>query len=140
MAVSVPEILVWIGLGLLALGWLAFYVAWRSRANAKRELRSARSSKRSQSVRYGQLTERFAPWMQAWPFDPESFRPLGTPVDGVQFADDAVYLVEIKASGGRLTSDQRELRELVREGRVGWLTFRVGDEEPVGIHEPWRRG
>lgn len=138
MAVSLPEPLLWIGLGLLALGWLAFTLAWRSRAEARRELRSARSSKRSQSVRYGQLTERFAPWMEAWPFDPEAFRPLGTPIDGVQFADDAVYIVEIKAADGRLSSDQRDLRERVREGRVGWLTFRVGDEQPVELEEPWR--
>lgn len=138
MAIEVPTSVLWVVLGVAGLGWLAFGLAWRSRREAKRELRSTKSSKRSQSVRYGQLTERFAPWMDAWPFDPEGFRPLGTPVDGVHFADDAVYLVEIKAADGRLSSDQRELRELVREGRVGWLTFRVGEERPVRVDEPWR--
>jgi predicted Holliday junction resolvase-like endonuclease len=136
VAVTVPEPVLWTGVGLLVVGWLVGILAWRSRQAAKRELRSTRSRKRSQSVRYGQLTERFAPWMDAWPFDPEGFRPLGTPVDGVQFTDEAVYLVEIKAADSQLSADQRELRELVREGRVGWLTFRVGDERPVEIDEP----
>lgn len=138
MAVTVPEAIVWLAIGLLALGWLAFWLAWRSRRRAKRELRSTRSSKRSQSVRYGQLTERFAPWMEDWPFEAERFRPLGDPIDGVQFADGAVYLVEIKAADSRLSADQRELRELVREGRVGWLTFRIGEDRPVELEEPWR--
>jgi predicted Holliday junction resolvase-like endonuclease len=138
VAVSLPEPVIWGLLGLLALGWLAFVLAWRSRRSAKRELREARSSRRSQSVRYGQLTERFAPWMEDWPFDPERFRPLGTPVDGVQFTDRAVYLVEIKAADSRLSADQRALREAVREGRVGWLTFRVGEQRPVDVEEPWR--
>lgn len=136
--VEVPIQLVWIVLALLALGWAAFYLAWRSQRKARQRLAEARSSKRSQSVRYGQTTEQFAPWMEAWPFDPEGFRGLGDPVDGVQFTRDAVYLVEVKAAEGRLSGDQRELRDLVREGRVGWLTFRVGDQRPVELEEPWR--
>jgi predicted Holliday junction resolvase-like endonuclease len=84
------------------------------------------------------MSEEFAPWMAEWPFDPEGFRSLGDPIDGVQFTDEAVYLVEIKAADSRLSADQREVRELVREGRIGWLTFRVGDEHPVAYEEPWR--
>lgn len=138
MSFTLPETLVWTLLAGLAVGWLAFALAWRSRRNAKAKLSEARSRKRSQSVRYGQLTEEFAPWMEAWPFDTEGFRSLGDPVDGVQFDGDRVYLVEIKAAGGRLSSRQRELRDAVEEGRVGWLTFRVGDERPADLREPWR--
>lgn len=138
MSLSVPEPLVWTVLALVAVGWLAFWLAWRSRRQARRELEQARSRKRSQSVRYGQLTEQFAPWMEAWPFDPEGFRSLGDPIDGVQFTDEAVYLVEIKAADGRLSSDQRELRDMVEAGKVGWLTFRVGDERPVELSKPDR--
>jgi predicted Holliday junction resolvase-like endonuclease len=136
--VNVPDAVAWIAVGLLALGWLATYLAWRSRQKAKDELREARSAKRSQSVRYGQTTEQFAPWMDAWPFDPEGFRSLGDPVDGIQFAGETVYLVEIKAADSRLSADQRALREAVREGRVGWLTFHLDDERPVELDEPWR--
>lgn len=135
---AVPEALAWTVLGLTAVGWLAFWLAWRSRSKARGRLEEARSRKRSQSVRYGQLTERFAPWMEDWPFDPEGFRALGDPVDGVQFTEDAVYLVEIKAAGSRLSADQRELCGHVEDGRVGWLTFRVDEETPVRLIEPWR--
>lgn len=136
MSLTVPEPVAWTLAGALALGWLASWLAWRSRKRAKRELERVENRKRSQSVRYGQLTEEFAPWMDAWPFDPEGFRALGDPVDGVQFTDEAVYLVEIKAADSRLSARQRELRDLVEEGRVGWLTFRVGEEDPVRIVDP----
>lgn len=138
MALSIPETLAWILIALLALGWAAFVLAWRSRRSLETELEQTRSTKRSQSVRYGRMTERFAPWMEDWPFDPEAFRGLGDPIDGVQFADEGVYLVEIKTGKARLSADQRELRSHVREGRVGWLTFHVGDERPVELEEPWR--
>lgn len=138
VSLAVPEALAWIVLGLAAVGWLAFWLAWRSRSKAKQRLEETRSRKRSQSVRYGQLTERFAPWMHEWPFDPEGFRAMGDPIDGVQFTDDAVYLVEIKAADSRLSTDQRDLRGHVEQGRVGWLTFRVDEESPVRLIEPWR--
>jgi predicted Holliday junction resolvase-like endonuclease len=122
-------------------GWaLAWFLLGRWRAE-RRARRAARSDAQSRSTRYGNITEQFAPWMERWPFEArEGFRFLGKPVDGVQFADDAVYFVEIKAAGSRLQPSQRAVRDAVLEGRVGWVEFRVDDEgsEPV-ILRPWRR-
>lgn len=140
MTVAVPEAVLWGLLGALAVGWLAFWLAWRSRRRARDELREARSSKRSQATRYGQLTEQFAPFLDDWPFDPERFRFLGSPIDGVQFTDEAVYLVEVKAGGSRLSGAQKRVLEHVREGRVGWLEVRVGEGGGAEVVEPWRRG
>ncbi len=137
--VEVPTEVVWMALGLIAFGWLAFYLAWRSRRGLKERLAKARSRKRSQSTRYGQLTEQFAPWMDAWPHDPQRFRFLGDPIDGVQFTEEAVYLVEIKAARSRTTKDQRRIRELVEAGRVGWIEFRIDGDRDGEVLEPWRR-
>ncbi len=137
--VEVPIELVWIALGLLGISWLATYLVVRSRRKLKHRLSKTRSRKRSQSTRYGQLTEQFAPWMETWPFDPRRFRFLGDPIDGVQFTGDAVYLVEIKAAGSRTTKDQRRIRELVEQGRIGWIEFRIDGERDGEILEPWRR-
>jgi predicted Holliday junction resolvase-like endonuclease len=131
--VDVPDALLLVLLALLAIGWL---VALRALA----ALRESRKAKRSQSAKYGNLTEQFAPWMKGWPFeDPGGFRFLGKPVDGVHFEKDAVYLVEIKAAGSRLTADQQAVREAVLQGRVGWARFNVSDARDVEVLRPWER-
>lgn len=94
-------------------------------ARLKAELRELRSSKQSLATTYGLLTEQWAPFMADYPYDPRRFRFLGSPVDGVQFEEDRIVFVEFKANGSRLTSGERRLRELVEQGKVEWLEFRV---------------
>ncbi len=83
------------------------------------------SQKRSQSVRYGKLTEQFMPFLESYPYDPHDFRFLGTPIDGVQFTEDAIVLIEFKAAGSRLSSRQRVIKKMVEEGAVRFETHRV---------------
>jgi predicted Holliday junction resolvase-like endonuclease len=81
---------------------------------------------RSQSTRYGQITEQFLPLMQSYPWDPKQFRFLGTPVDGVQFEPDRVLFIEFKAAGSKLSKRQREIRDMVHQGKVGFEEIRAG--------------
>ncbi|MFA5861628.1 MAG: Holliday junction resolvase-like protein [Candidatus Thermoplasmatota archaeon] len=114
--------------------------SWVLAVWALRRLAATRKEKRSQSAKYGNLTEQFAPWMRSWPFSsPEGFRFLGKPIDGVQFERDAVYFVEIKAAGSQLSADQRAIRDAVLSGRVGWVTFRIADGEKPDVKRPWER-
>lgn len=129
---DVPDTLLILLILLLVLGW-AIAIA------ALRRGRSAAKSKRSQSSKYGALTEQFAPWMKQWPFDPQGFRFLGKPIDGVQFTEDAVFLVEIKAAGSQLSPEQRKVRDLVAAGRVGWFRFNVAESRPSEILKPWEK-
>ncbi len=69
--------------------------------------------------------EQFAPFLAAWPWDPKRFRFLGSPVDGVQFTDDAVLIVEVKAANSRLSPDQQAIKALVQSGRVRWEEVRI---------------
>jgi predicted Holliday junction resolvase-like endonuclease len=81
--------------------------------------------KRSQSIRYGKLTEQFMPFLESYPYDPHDFRFVGTPIDGIQFTDDAIVLVEFKAADSQLSQRQRTIKKMVEEGAVRFEIHRV---------------
>lgn len=114
-------------LAVLAVLWLGMaatlFVALRT---LLREVRKVRSARQSQATRYGQITEQFAPFLAAWPWDPNRFRFLGDPVDGVQFNADGIVFVEIKSAGSHLKPSQREVRDHVAAGRVTFREIRIG--------------
>ena len=83
------------------------------------------SAKRSQSTRYGQITEQFAPMLASWPWDPKRFKFLGDPIDGVQFTDQGIVFVEIKTNTSRLSTVQRQVRDHIQAGRVHWHEVRL---------------
>lgn len=123
---------------LLAIGLWRFE-ARRSRA-ARADAIEHQSRGKSRSTRYGKLTERFAPWMAAWPFDdPGRFRFLGDPIDGVQFEEDAIYVVEIKTADSALKPAQAAVRNAILNGRVGWVQFNVHEQRETERIEPWKR-
>lgn len=108
------------------LGVVTLVLAW-ALVRTRRSLSKARSKRRSQATRYGKLTEQFAPLVDRYPYDPERFRFLGSPIDGIQFADDAVVLVEFKAASSTLSARQRQIRDLVEQGQVRFETVRIGE-------------
>ena len=89
------------------------------------KIEQERSLRRSQSTRYGQISEQFLPLVEQYPYDPKQFRFLGSPIDGIQFEEDKVVLVEFKAAGSRLSARQRRVRDLVREGKIEFQEIRV---------------
>ena len=91
---------------------------------AKKEL----SARKSSEVRLGKIGENMAPFFKDWPYDPNQFRFLGNPIDGIQFGDDEVIFVEIKTGKARLTNSQKTVKQLVHEGKVKFATFRVGED------------
>ncbi len=110
-AVALPILLVW---------------AWAtSTRHLRRKVRELDASKRSQSTRYGQTMEQFAPFLADWPWDPKGFRFIGSPVDGVQFTPDGVVFVEVKTATSRLTPLQAEIKRQVQAGEVAWREVRL---------------
>ena len=95
---------------------------WR---RTSRRLRALHSSSRSQSTRYGRISEQFMPFLRDYPWDPGRFRFIGSPVDGVQFEDEQVVFVEFKVGTSSLTRGQRHIRDLIRAGRVDFKEFRL---------------
>ena len=112
----------WVVVSLSAALALSLFVAVR----LYKSLKELRFRKRSQSSKYGKLTEQFLPLADNFPWDPGNFRFLGSPIDGVQFEDDRIILVEFKAANSRLSSPQRHIRDLVNDGKVGFEVIRVG--------------
>jgi predicted Holliday junction resolvase-like endonuclease len=117
LAVAVTALAVLLVMAIL--GWR------RSVRRLLERLRALDSQKRSQSTRYGQISEQFAPFLADWPWDPKRFRFLGAPVDGVQFTDEGVVFVEIKAADSALSGVQRQVRDHVESGRVFWKEVRL---------------
>lgn len=91
----------------------------------QKERDSLKSSKQSLATTYGKITEQFAPFMADYPYDPQRFRFIGTPIDGIQFNDDEIVFVEIKASNSRLSPLQARIRNLIEEKRIRWLEFKI---------------
>ena len=81
--------------------------------------------KRSLSVKYGKLTEQFLPLADSFPWNPEHFRFLGSPIDGIQFEHDQIVLVEFKSAKSQLSTGQRHIRDLVNNGRVKFEVIRI---------------
>ena len=85
-----------------------------------------KSQIRSQSTRYGQITEQFLPLVEAYPWDSKQFRFLGSPIDGIQFEEDKMVLVEFKSSSSQMSVKQRKIKELVEQRKVEFKLIRVG--------------
>jgi predicted Holliday junction resolvase-like endonuclease len=86
-----------------------------------------RTRRGSMASTYGCISEQWFPLCESFPFDPRDFRFLGSPIDGVQFAEDRIIFCEFKANRSELSQGQKRIRELVRQGRVEWQEFRFTD-------------
>lgn len=115
---------------LLFLIAVVFHLRQISKQNKKLEenYNKVLSQKKSSEVRLGRIGEQMAPFFQSWPFDPNGFRFLGNPIDGIQFTDDAVVFIEIKTGKARLTDSQKTVKRLVKEGKICFATFRVSED------------
>jgi predicted Holliday junction resolvase-like endonuclease len=82
-------------------------------------------SKKSQSVKYGKMSEHWIPLSEKFPYDKEKFRFLGNPIDGIAFLDDRIVFCEFKSSTSALSSIQKRIKKLVENKKVEWMEMRV---------------
>jgi len=83
------------------------------------------NQKKSSEVRVGMITEQIAPFLADYPLSPGTARFLGDPIDFVHFDDDKVTFVEVKSGKSQLNKRQREIRDLVQQGKVEFIIYRV---------------
>ena len=114
-------VLWWVVAGLA----LALLLALLYSVRITRSYFGLRRLRRGDAVRRGFTTEQWLPLTESYPWDPRNFRFLGAPIDGVQFEDDRVVLVEFKSGRSRLSDRQLRIRELVQSGRVEFREVRV---------------
>ena len=98
---------------------------WMRYESIKVDLTSLKSSKKSLSTKYGRMTEQFIPFLKVYPYDENNFRFLGTPIDGVQFEDDKIILMEFKTGDSQLSAKQNQIKELVKKNRVEFEEIRI---------------
>lgn len=104
-------------IALIILIWLY----WR----ALKALLELKFSKRSLSSRYGKTIEQFLPFLEKLPFEPENFRFLGNPIDGVAFEEDRIILVEFKTADSKLSFTQEKIKELAERKKVEFREIRL---------------
>lgn len=88
--------------------------------------------KKSSEVRLGRIGEQMFPFFPHYPYDPNNFRFLGSPVDGVQFNDDEVIFIEVKTGKSRLSAGQKNIKQLINTGKIKFATFRI-DEDKISL-------
>ena len=76
------------------------------------------SALQSLHVKTGNIAEQMAPLSSVFPWNPEGFKFLGNPIDGIQFEKEKIIFIEFKTANSTLNSDQRNIRELVKSGKV----------------------
>lgn len=65
------------------------------------------------------------PFLEQYPYNPDCFRFLGNPIDGVQFEEDKIIFMEFKTGSSQLSQNQKRIREIVDKKRVEFEEFRI---------------
>ena len=117
-----------LGLVIGLLCGLVAFVVWRAKhAGAIR----ADAVARSLAVTVGKVSEQLVPYLPGFGYNPKDARFLGSPVDLVVFdgldagALERVVFLEVKTGAAALSTRERQIRDAVREGRVGWEELRL---------------
>ena len=79
------------------------------------------------SVGRGLMAEQFAPFTDTFQnlgWDIQEFKFLGRPVDGIQFEEDEIIIVEFKTGDSNMSQKQRRIKELIDEGKVRFQEIR----------------
>lgn len=109
----------------LILFLIILFFAYKKIAFLESKLVDVNFLKKSQSVKYGQLTEQWIPFSEKFPFSPNSFRFLGQPIDGIVFDEEKVVFVEFKTNKSKLSDSQKKIKQLVENKKVEWVEFRI---------------
>ncbi len=74
--------------------------------------------------RIGKLTsQQYHMFMKQYPYNPENFRYLGDPIDGIQFEEDKILFVWFKTRKTIRTPEQDHIKNLLENGNVSWFEW-----------------
>ncbi len=114
-------------LGLAVFSMLSFWLNVRLWWTGRQKLRDAAGMLQGARVDRGLIAEQFAPFTQKFEdlgWDPQEFKFLGRPVDGVQFQENEIVIVEFKTGASQLTTRQRQIKRMVIDGKVRFEEIR----------------
>lgn len=87
------------------------------------------SQKKSSEVRTGKIAEQISPFLSDYPLDPNTARFIGDPIDFIHFDKDSINFVEVKSGKSQLSKKQRMIRDMIKDGKVNFILYRVEGEE-----------
>lgn len=87
------------------------------------------SLKKSSEIRLGNAAEQLAPFLEGFDHDPRYLRFLGSPIDYIAFDRDTITFIEIKSGNSHLSYNQKNIKRLIKEGKVKWQEFRVSGKQ-----------
>lgn len=119
---------------IIAVCVVSIVVCLKKYLDAKKETKSwhdkhdtVLSQKKSSEVRLGKIGENLAPFTNAWPYTPDNFTFIGREIDGLLITDKEIIFIEIKTGKSKLSKSQKNVRDLVKAGKVYFETFRIDD-------------
>ena len=83
------------------------------------------SQKKSSEVRLGQISENLAPFLKDFKYNPKETHFIGMPIDYIIFEEDKIIFLEIKSGKSQLSTKQRNIRNLIKDGKVEWDEMRI---------------
>ena len=125
--IDIPGIYI-ITVGLVGFSILSLWLNCRLWWSGKRYRREVDRKQRGDRVVRGLISEQFAPFTETFQelgWDPQEFKFLGRPVDGVQFQEDEIIIVEFKTGNADLSSKQRHIKDLVDRRQVRFQEVRL---------------
>lgn len=88
-------------------------------------IKSLKFSKQSQSVKYGQMSEQFMPFLKEYPYNSQEFKFIGKPIDGIQFENDKIIFIEFKTNSSRMSEKQINIKKIIEEKEVYFKEVRI---------------
>ncbi|MEM5815157.1 MAG: Holliday junction resolvase-like protein [Candidatus Aenigmatarchaeota archaeon] len=86
---------------------------------------------RSYRIISGKVSERLAPLLREFPYNPKDARWIGDPIDLVVFDGLSegklrkIVFVEVKTGKSNLNKNEREVREVLKKREVMWKEVRI---------------
>ena len=91
----------------------------------KSKITNLDSNLRSNAVKQGLTLEQWIPISENYPWNHRNFRFLGDPIDGIQFEDNKILLVEFKSGNSRMSNKQKAIQQLVENGKVEFIEIKA---------------
>ena len=86
---------------------------------------------KSRAVLSGQFSEQLSPYLPNFPYNPNEARFVGKPVDFIVFRGmdekdiSEIVFVEVKSGNSKLSSQERKVRDAIKNKKVSWEEYRI---------------
>jgi len=116
------------------LGFLIAYFFLKKRIEEK----YSKFARHSAAVLSGKSLEHLLPLSKEFPFNPRDARFIGDPVDYIIFNGlsegelENIIFLEVKSNKARLNEREKQIRKIVKEGKIKYGVLRKSYSDPEG--------